>query len=569
MLMRNLCKNEDGYVLVTVLIMFVIFSILGLSLMSYTIGSQQFSSANTDFIETKAEAEMTVQEAQAQIMKGIDEINDDLTETTPGLGGVISRINRVIHQVENELGEEGLIRKKILKDGQNGVFLQRIDIEVPVEDSSKTLVRTFTVSTIADVFRYGAVTPGNMRLNGAPFIKGDVFVGNDLRLHNQAYFISGYGRWANTSYPSIQGDLSVKGRYESPGWFWNWRLSEQDLDSYFEIKPRIVDEHPDVAALEVLDYIREKRNDPMGDITSRAYPGNMNEIDGYQVIKKGYERQGKSPKAPDQFYGDTYIRGDLKLHGSHLKVDGNLIVDGNLTIEPQGNDASSLTVDGSIYVHENADLTGTVTLPEDRFMYINGYPKNGNCNGNNSHNNKCGVYISDLTFQGSLYTNHEVDIREDLNMNGTLYTRLGGRIENLSNESGGTLVVVSEGELRIANNNLYNSEPKVINAFFYTNSDLDIYGVGSNLKIRGGVYGRNVTLNAVKGSTSDEYFAGSTNFSSSSDPLYVEKNQDSLSPQSSRLTIEYAQELILNPPEGIPTVDKVTVKEIDQHFYSP
>ncbi|RDY66079.1 hypothetical protein DXT76_21340, partial [Halobacillus trueperi] len=193
--------------------------------------------------------------------------------------------------------------------------------------------------------------------------------------------------------------------------------------------------------------------------------------------------------------------------------------------------------------------------------------KNENCNGNNTQNNKCGIYISDLTFQGSIYTNHEIDISEDLNMNGTLYTRLGGRIENLSNESGGTLVVVSEGELTIANNNLYNNEPKVINAFFYTNSDLDIYGVGSNLKIRGGVYGRNVTLNAVKGSSSDEYFHGSSNFSSSRDPLYVQNNQDSINPQLSRLTIEYAQELILNPPDGIPTVDKVTVKQIDSHFY--
>ncbi|WP_394217937.1 hypothetical protein [Halobacillus trueperi] len=565
--MRNLLKNEDGYVLVTVLIMFVIFSILGLSLMSYTIGSQQFSSANTDFIETKADAEMTVQEAQAHIMKGVDEINDDLAEATPGLGGVISRIDSVVHQAEQRLGEDGLIKIKVLKDGENGVFLQRVDIEVDVEGSDKTLVRTFTISTIADVFRYGAVTPGDMRLNGAPFIKGDVFVGNDLRLHDEAYFISGYGRWANTSYPSIQGDLSVKGRYEVPGWLWNWRISEEELDSYFEIKPRIVDENPDVAPLKVLEYITEKRNNSMGNITMNGYPGNIDEINGYQVIKRGYERQGKSPKAPDRFYGDTYIRGDLKLKGSNLKVDGNLIVDGYLTLEPDGNDESSLTVDGSIYVHENASLTGTVLLPEEKFMYINGYPKNENCNGNNDQNNKCGIYLSDLTFQGSIYTNHGIDIREDLNMNGTLYTRFGGTIENLSNENGGTLVVVSEGELTISNNNLYNIEPKVINAFFYTNSNLDIYGVGSNLKILGGVYGRNVTLNAVKGSSSDHYFPGSTNFSSSRDPLYVQDNQDSLNPQLSRLTIEYAQELILNPPDGIPTVDKITVKEIDHHFY--
>lgn len=54
-----------------------------------------------------------------------------------------------------------------------------------------------------------------------------------------------------------------------------------------------------------------------------------------------------------------------------------------------------------------------------------------------------------------------------------------------------------------ANNNEFRTEPKVIDAFLYSNQTLEMYGIGFNIKIKGGVYGSNVILNATKGDTRD------------------------------------------------------------------
>lgn len=53
------------------------------------------------------------------------------------------------------------------------------------------------------------------------------------------------------------------------------------------------------------------------------------------------------------------------------------------------------------------------------------------------------------------------------------------------------------------NNNEFSTEPKMIDAFLYSNQTLEMYGIGFNIKIKGGVYGSNVILNATKGDTRD------------------------------------------------------------------
>lgn len=70
-------------------------------------------------------------------------------------------------------------------------------------------------------------------------------------------------------------------------------------------------------------------------------------------------------------------------------------------------------------------------------------------------------------------------------------------------------MLLSDSNIQLANNNLYNDTPKVINAFFYSNKTLEIYGVGSNIKIVGGIYGNQIILNAVKRKSSDSPFSNS------------------------------------------------------------
>ncbi|MGR9049187.1 hypothetical protein ACQ4XT_11210 [Halobacillus faecis] len=545
--MRNFLKNEDGYVLVTVLIMFVIFSILGLSLMSYTIGSQQFSSANTDFVEAKADAEMRAQETEARILKGVNEINGHLAGGNLSLDEVISRISKVINDARNELPEGGHIKTQLIKDGVNGAYLQRVDIEVDMVETDKIYVRTLSISTIADVFQYSAVTPGNLILNGPSYLKGDVQAGGNLILDDHGYFISGgRGRWVPTTYAGIQGDLRVVGNFynKSKGEETNmFTPNEDNLTKYFSITPRVIDESVEVDEINVDKYIDDKRNHPLKD--------------GYGLVEQeGDERITRNERFD---YGITYsphrecyfilcstYPSDLEIsHGGSLVVKGDLHVSGNLILK------GKLEVEGSIYIERDAILSGELILGENQFIYV----------GDDST-------IEDFELKnGAMYINRDLNINGDMDTNSTIYTGSGGRIEGMENKSG-TLVILSEGPLIIANNNLYISpkheELKTINAFFYTNSDLEMYGVGSNLVIKGGIYGRNIKLNAVKGNTKKYGVIDQSHFRVYD--MWFEKGQITLPMDVSRFIIDYEEKLISNPPDGIPTVDKISVKEIDSHF---
>lgn len=548
--MRNyFYEKQEGYVLVTVLIMFAIFSILGLSLMSYTIGSQSFSAANTDFIETKTEAEMTAQEAEAYIQKGVDSINANLAGGTLNFQDVISRVAGVMNDTRSKLDEKGELKAKIIKDGTNGVFLQRVDIEVDVQGSNKKFVRTLTVSTIADVFQYSAVTPGKLELNGPSYLKGDVQVGGNLYVDDHGYFTSSYNRhWVPSAYPGIEGDLRVENNYfhkTQDRSLKRFNPVPNSLEQYFSISPRIIDQSVKIEEIDVRRIINEKRNHPLRN------GGRLPQVNEDHTIQSTVTYNGglsvSSAYQRCNFFFYCVRASDLSINsGGRLHLKGDLHVSRDLYLK------GDLKVDGSIYIERNATLSGKLELSEGSFIFIE-----GNAN------------IENLKMvQGAMYINESLDINGDIDTNSAIYTRSGGRIEGIENDSG-TLIVLSEGPLTIANNNLYinpgDEQLKTINAFFYTNSDLDMYGVGSNLVIKGGIYGKNITLNAVKGKTKDRGVGSHTHFYNGD--LWFERGQQSLPMTQSRFKIDYEEKLISNPPDGIPTVEKITLKEIDSHFY--
>jgi hypothetical protein len=92
---------------------------------------------------------------------------------------------------------------------------------------------------------------------------------------------------------------------------------------------------------------------------------------------------------------------------------------------------------------------------------------------------------------------------------------------------------------------------------------MEIYGVGSNVEIQGGVFGRKIVLNATRGRVTpgsgydDERTNGLYNFQS---------NQTQISPSKSRLRIIYNPELIKNPPEGLPKVKDLAITKLEREI---
>lgn len=549
--------NQEGYALLNVLMVFTLVTILGISLLSITISSQAYVKHSKTYLEDMAKAEMLLEEASTEYEVLLESINSEVLNAQT----LLTKLSSLEAKIEQRSGIE--ISSRIIKDisETNNLFVQKVEISAPVGpvSSGKKLKRTLKVSTIADIFNYGVVTNGDLILNGAVDIKGNIFVQKRLYLSNRGKFIQSSNEYyPETVYPSIQGDMTVKGLAPSnqpypAKYFYNSSATNtaspifrpvtntSSLSGYFVSPPRMRDAVVSTNQINILSQINEKHaayTARRGQITNGLDISQLSGTTTYNTSKK-------------------FLK-NLELTGT-LNVAGDVVLEGNFNMK----NTSRLVSGGNVFINGLADLKGSIVLTNpNSYVYINGKAS-----------------LSNLNLEGQMFISDSVDIRSDLNTNGTVYIEKNTSIENLSNLSGGTAVILSNGSMLVANNNEYSNTPKIIDAFLYSNETLEMYGVGSNIKIRGGVYGSNIILNATKGETRNSlggrlvwigpgFFDWEWRYDLNPalfnhvGGLYFEKNQQNSSIKS-RLQIEFKEDLILNPPTGIPTVEKLKVETID------
>lgn len=547
-LKRSLLQN-DGYTLLSILLIITLISMIGLLALNATVTSMRFVSINETNIKSNADAQMAIEDAMAQIESEIEKLNSEIERGNTSISSILNRFRNTMDHLTSLAGSPFTISRTTLENGNDGLYRERLIIRAPIGESDKSLKKTIIISSegVNEVFEYSVVSEGNIRFNGASYIEGDVLIKGDLETGNKGKYISGNSEvFVDTSYPAINGNLSVGGRYfytnvfEDCYWetFWGIpiryvcetkylpaTISLARIKDYFSVSPDIRTKTADVQPINVLKLI----NDKNGDLHNR----NKNDKGDYPG-RWGF-------LAPSLYQNDVSFNNLQIPSGKKLTVHGNVMVRGNLNIEAGG----ELIVNGSIKVAGKANFNGKLVLTTSHdYIYIAGDTDTNN-----------------FSLQGQMYVNGSLTVNNNLNTNGTIYVKENATIQELTN-SEGTLVILANGNIHISNNNQYSEVPKKMNAFFYSNADMEIYGVGSNIKIIGGIYGRQITLNAVKGRTENRLFADSTKVGS----LYFQTNQDQIEPTNSRLSIIYNRDIILNPPTGIPKVSKLKLQEIDLRY---
>ncbi|MBH0230033.1 hypothetical protein [Halobacillus yeomjeoni] len=528
---RFLSKNQEGYVLLTVLIMFVIVSILGLSLMSYTVGSVQFSNKNKEFIQTKSEAEMKAQEVKSFIIDGVDEVNKNIDSLD--MNALINRIEKVLSDAEGFVGGAGTLEIKTIKDGSDGVLLKQVDIKIGADDLNRDLIKTIIITTMADYMFYNAYTPGHFILNGSTYFTGNIQVGKDISVDNQAH-LTEENKWVETAFPGIDGKLNVVGDYylkdrNSTGVKFDPTL--ENLEKYFSIPPDISKRSSGAAPLDIDTIVIEQKNVA-------------------EKVGKGFNTY-KPEFVPEE---DTTFEGDYKFNKSvsieedvTVHVKGDMLIKDNLELE------GTLIVDGTLYVLKSGTLSGEIQVDADSYVYIGGT-----------------ATLENLTVNGYMYVLQDLQINGPLHTNGAIYVKSGGSINVYENDDG-KVIVYSQGPLTIGNDGDDEEEDEEedktysIKGYFYSNQELILDGVISKWVIHGGVYGKNITMNAVKGKTTTEKADDVSQ--QKVGEYYIETPQSALTMNQSRLKILYDEDLILNPPKGLPEFDEITVREMDSHFY--
>lgn len=201
---------------------------------------------------------------------------------------------------------------------------------------------------------------------------------------------------------------------------------------------------------------------------------------------------------------DVTIRYGDHFFDEGLYVRGNLMVGNNRSTD-NPNERDNISLEGPMYIDGNVTIQGA-NLESHSIMYVDG----------------------------------DVTIR---------FSSINGK--KLKDGSTGTLIVFATGNIYLANNSVNSDTPSTIKGYFYSEQFFEMYGVGSNIRVEGGISAKRIVLNSIRGRSSNRSFPGAYYYSGSYyEGVNGQKNRDS------RLQVVYDIELIenylkLNPPEPV------------------
>jgi len=171
----------------------------------------------------------------------------------------------------------------------------------------------------------------------------------------------------------------------------------------------------------------------------------------------------------------------------------------------KNNSFKSFATEGSLTIKSS-----TSSFKKTKFengAYIEGNLTIGNNDSSDNINN-----YDQIQIDGPLFVNGDVTIRgANAQFNAIMYvmgnvTIEHSQINGLGNN--GSLIIFAKKGIKISNNSVNLDNPSTIKGFFFSEEALEIYGVGSNIRIEGGVSARRIVLNAIRGSASNKTFPG-------------------------------------------------------------
>lgn len=535
-------KNSQGYALVSVLLIFTFLTLLAATLMAQILQSHNFVSLAEDNIKEKVTAENIAEKATALLEASLENVNIATDDS----------IESLLQTFSNSHNDSQLVYQKT--KSQPSIY--HVTISVPVGDGDKFFHKKVMISTIPELFRYVAVSPSDMTVNGAVQMEGDVYVERDMEVSNAAIYID-FIPVGIATFPSINGKLTVNqsfqaNTYEPSGYFGIPRIVDvnriqKPLEQSSNVQQFFTPNKPSLAAQNL------KLQDEINISNTIKDKERQFSFTNFNIIKNNVTVNGNKSYPQSTAFKDLTIG-----ENSHVTVNGDLYINDDLIMENH----ATLTVRGDIFINNEAtkhtlteqvkscpwheiicEIFGEYIISEKSYKYPNN-EKDGpktTLTGTVEVDEGNFIYIQDdftinsLILNGAIYSNGQASIYQGIDTNGTIWVENGAHIQALSKIEDGTLIIMSGGNITLQFNNI-SGQTMEIDAFLYTTKKLTIYGILSNLQINGGIFGNPITLSAVKSGI----IGG--------------------------LSLVYKEDLILNPPTGIPIVNDIILHEIEEYF---
>lgn len=543
--MTKQLQNEKGYTLILTVAVIVIFTVLGLSLLTLTSSGIKKNELRQDTVQAQDLSDKgikyAVNDIQLLLQNAINSKSMGKTEFSKLLedtiipncsdgGGIeipgekASQTKVCINQVEKVSDDEKDLYKRLVTFKSTGIVNGKTRIT-----TSKVIIGT---DAIPDQLRYALSTNdgGDLYLHGGVEIQGDVKTDGNLIITRNAHWIRSILGISSTIWEKSVGPRLVK---DTKSITPKIIMRESGKNIYTVDEASNYDDHisnptdkkgiyyldkPPYTKLSPLDTNTTNNlknnylfNTPNLDIVTKSLPADQIDVlakiqeKNVGIVDYYFEDLTISKKPPENF-----SRSDTVLVGKKCRQEKN-------------NKCQEYKYEGDMKIdsnHQNINLKGT--------YYVNG---------------DLTINDTNLKSDALIYVKGDVEIKEST-------------LQGLDPDS--TLIIFANGNIQISNISEYSdyTNPSTIKGFFYSKSNMIMYGVSSNIRLTGGISSKRLILTALRGNTTSDWFGINT------DSIENQKKKDS------RLKITYDEDLIqqyttfmrdqqeeyiteLNPPEYI------------------
>ena len=611
---KHITQNENGFSLLLVFAVLVIFTILGLSLITITTNGMAKNQTREDYVQSKDLADKGIEYLSKDIQTELEEF---INPGTIGKAQFKEKLNQMVNdsrlscptggiEIPGETGKTHVCidSKKIedvyFKNEDGKMEIQELRKKVPIvstgivdgKESVSTTTVIFGTDTVPDQLRYAVSTnnDGNLYLHGGIDIQGDIKTDGNLILSQQATWFTGDTPvWQ----PSVASRLSPGPGSTTPKII----FTKSNRAVY-----KLTQFGPLASTSGTTGSNKDKGNKPGGqtNTTTTKEQYYENHINGTKLDSDLYKKYSPSNSNDQKDISNLFFNSPKIsiLTNSTLQQDtveitktitdkykhssNKLNYTDNLTITTSDHATAKLNKTDVVFVSattktsvqetytyfenvcvkkskknkcqewKQVQKTGTRSIPKDSYMH-------GSMNilGDSTKN-------KDITLKGTYFIYGDLTIKNvNLTADAILYVQ--GKVD-ISNSTikgindNSTLIIFGNDNIDMYNMSVDRPETEAskIKGFFYSKENFIMYGVGSNINLTGGISAQRIILTGVRGDTASGY-------------LSAEKQgelKDGIPKQYARLKIIYDENLIstytqfkrdkeeeyikaLNPPETI------------------
>lgn len=556
----KIITNERGYSLVVTMVVFLLFTVLAVSAITVSLSGVTRNLTAEDHVQASELADKGIQYITNQIQHdleaelGVNGITRSafITKLDTILNRYKDKVNRLknsgvtgeyevyIQKIENTVDENGQVnplKKKVTFVSKGIVDGKEKEIISEVEIGAQSVLEALKYALGANktcISNNCIPGEGNLFLHGGVTIKGDLKVDGNLITTNRGYAYLRGEQWIGSVYPSVSptkngekahlvlgGDVytfdhrpSYQQHITSSNFYSGYIKKTNRLQDVFYSNeaPVIVTRNPlreDIPISEQKSVFYYDHNTP-----------NISVISGLDIINimKPNEKVYASYRLCYWWYCLEKYDGNYKFFGNNTFK--SFATAGSLTIRNLNNWGFAETK-----FLEGAYIAGDLTIGNE----INSYDSNRydkiKVDGPIFVDGDVLIKGADAEFNSIMYVDGDVTIE---------YSRINGLGES------GSLIIFSTGDIRIRNNSVNQDQPSNIKGFFYSEKALEMFGVGSNIRIEGGLSAKRIVLNAIRGRARDSYFSGAQQITSND---YFEGAHNQIG-KDSRLQIIYDPDII-------------------------